>query len=63
VFGGEVEAITTDLDLLKSQDPTAHDRTVLVVFWFAIHLENLELASALVEKEQSVKEVVAYLYC
>lgn len=34
----------------------------MVVFWFAIHLENLELASILVENEQSVKELVAMIY-
>jgi hypothetical protein len=34
----------------------------MVVFWFAVHIENLDIARYLLQKEQLIKQLVATLY-
>ena len=63
VFDGDSEALQADLMLIQArQDPQHYDHSVMVVFWFAIHIENLEIAHYLVQNEISVKQLVACLY-
>lgn len=55
-----VEQVLEDLDgIKKSSSQKAYEHDITLCFWFAVHLEDLELVQGLLEKEMLVKQLVA----
>lgn len=56
VFEGNFSDLDDDLMLIRSRhDHNRYEHAVMVVFWFAIHIENLEVARFLLIKEDLIK--------
>jgi len=54
------DLVLEELQIIKnSGQQKIYEHDLTLVFWFAIHLENLELAQALLDKEFLLKQLVA----
>jgi hypothetical protein len=52
--------VLDELESIKrSGQQKAYEHDLTLVFWFAVHLENLGLAQALLENEFLLKQLVA----
>jgi hypothetical protein len=61
VFEGNMVGLNSDLLLLKQQSKQSKSdfqQNLLVVFWFAVHLENLEIAQQLWNREAFLRKIV-----
>ena len=60
VYEGDQSTLDADLEMTKRTQPKyKYEHDLLLVFWLAVHLENLEIAQALVKKERLIKKLVA----
>ena len=56
VFEGNFSDLDDDLMLIRSRhDQIRYEHTIMVIFWFAVHIENLEVARFLLMKEDLIK--------
>jgi hypothetical protein len=61
VFEGNMVGLNTDLLLLKQQSKQSKSdfqQNLLVVFWFAVHLESLEIVQQLWNQEAFLRKIV-----
>jgi hypothetical protein len=56
VYQKNLNGLLNELDRIKTSEETkTYEHDITLVFWFAIHLENLNIAGALVKREFLLK--------
>jgi hypothetical protein len=63
VFDGDKRAFESDIIMTKqTQQQKDHERDLLLAFWLAVHVENVELTHFMVKNEPLIKKLVTYLF-
>ena len=63
VFDGDKRAFESDIMMTKqTQHQKDHERDLLLAFWLAVHVENVELTHFMVKNEPLIKKLVTYLF-
>lgn len=60
MFSKNLTALMQELDRMKvTEEIKTYEHELTLVFWFATHLEDLKIASALMNREFLLKQLVA----
>jgi len=60
VFNKKIPMVLDELERIKNAgDQKNYEHDLTLAFWFAIHIEDLAMAQALIEREFLLKQLVA----